>query len=99
MAFVNTLPYVSNPIEEFSDFKFVNWEKDIYPKFKGGAKKEERDFFLELITKNNLKSIIDFEVGGGTELSRDFTIEKVYHDFGEEQKEKSLFVQFLARRK
>ena len=32
-------------------------------------------------------------------LSKDFTIEKVYHDFGEEKKQKSLFVQYLARRK
>jgi len=69
MTFVNTLPYVSNPIEEFSDFKFVIWEKEIYPKFKGGVKKDERDFFLNLIIKNKLKSIIDFGVGGGNELS------------------------------
>ena len=69
MTFVNTLPYVSNPIEEFSDFKFVNWEKDIYPIFKGGARKKEMDFFLNLITNNKLKSVIDFGVGGGTELS------------------------------
>lgn len=69
MSFVNTLPYVSNPIEEFSDFKFVNWEKEIYPRFKGSIKKEERDFFLNLIIKNKLKSVIDFGVGGSTELS------------------------------
>lgn len=69
MSFVNTLPYISNPIEEFSDFRFVSWEKDIYPKFKGGIKKEEQKFFLDLITKNKLKSVIDFGVGGGTELS------------------------------
>ncbi len=69
MTFVNTLPYVSNPIEEFSGYKFVNWEKDIYPKFKGGVKKEEIGFFLNLIERNKLKSIIDFGVGGGTELS------------------------------
>jgi hypothetical protein len=29
MPFVNTLPYISNPIEEFGDFKFVSWEKEI----------------------------------------------------------------------
>ena len=69
MAFVNTLPYVSNPIEEFSNFKFVSWEKEIYPKFKGNIKKDERDFFLNLIIKNRLKSVIDFGVGGGTELN------------------------------
>ena len=69
MSFVNTLPYISNPIEEFSDFKFVSWEKDIYPKFKGGIKKEEQRFFLDLIIKNKLKSVIDFGIGGGTELS------------------------------
>lgn len=69
MTFVNTLPYVSNPIEEFSDFKFVSWEKDIYPKFKGGVKKDEQDFFLDLIIKKGFKSIIDFGVGGGTELN------------------------------
>ncbi|MFH1307441.1 MAG: class I SAM-dependent methyltransferase [archaeon] len=69
MVFVNTLPYISNPIEEFSNFKFVSWEKEIYPKFKGGAKKEETEFFTNLIRKNKLKSVIDFGVGGGTELS------------------------------
>jgi len=69
MVFVNTLPYVSNPIEEFSNFKFVSWEKEIYPKFKGGTSEKEIKFFLDLISKNNLKSVIDFGVGGGTELS------------------------------
>ena len=69
MVFVNTLPYVSNPIEEFSDFKFVSWEKDIYPRFKGEFKKEEQIFFIDLITKHGFKSIIDFGVGGGNELN------------------------------
>ncbi len=69
MTFVNTLPYVSNPIEEFSDFKFVSWEKEIYPRFKGAVKKEEQDFFADIISSKNLKSIIDFGVGGGTELN------------------------------
>jgi len=69
MPFVNTLPYVSNPIEEFSDFKFVSWEKEVYPKFKGEIKKEEQKFFLDLIAQNKLRSIIDFGVGGGTELN------------------------------
>jgi SAM-dependent methyltransferase len=69
MSFVNTLPYISNPIEEFKDFKFVSWEKDIYPKFKGGTKREEIKFFVDLITSKNLKNILDFGVGGGTELS------------------------------
>lgn len=68
-SFVNTLPYISNPIEEFSDYKFVSWEKDIYPKFKGGTKQAEIDFFIKLITSRNLKSVVDFGVGGGTELS------------------------------
>ena len=69
MTFVNTLPYVSNPIEEFSDFEFVSWEKEIYPKFKGGIKKEEQDFFVNLIIKNKFKSIVDLGVGGGIELN------------------------------
>lgn len=69
MSFVNTLPYISNPIEEFQDFKFVSWEREIYPKFKGGAKKEEINFFTEIITSCGLKNIIDLGVGGGTELS------------------------------
>ncbi|MEK6926317.1 MAG: class I SAM-dependent methyltransferase [Nanoarchaeota archaeon] len=69
MNFVNTLPYISNPIEEFSDFKFVSWEKEIYPKFKGSVKEEEADFFSNFIMKNHLKSVIDFGVGGGIELS------------------------------
>lgn len=67
--FVNTLPYISNPIEEFSDYQFVSWEQGIYPKFKGGTKQAEIDFFTNLITSRRLKSVIDFGVGGGTELS------------------------------
>src|SRR3989338_6826443 len=67
--FVNTLPYISNPIEEFKDFKFVSWERDIYPRFKGGTKKEEIQFFSDVIAARNLHSIIDFGVGGGLELS------------------------------
>lgn len=69
MAFVNTLPYISNPIEEFKDFKFVSWEKDIYPKFKGGSKQSEIDFFVDLIIGKELKDIVDLGVGGGNELS------------------------------
>ncbi len=69
MGFVNTLPYISNPIEEFSDFKFVSWEREIYPKFKGGIDGKESLFFIDLIMRNKLRSIIDFGVGGGTELS------------------------------
>ncbi len=67
--FVNTLPYISNPIEEFAGYKFVSWERDIYPKFKGGTKQIEIDFFVNMIIRKNLKNIIDFGVGGGTEIS------------------------------
>lgn len=69
MSFVNTLPYISNPIEEFKNFKFVSWEKDIYPKLRGKAKREEVEFLANIITLRKLESIIDFGVGGGTELS------------------------------
>jgi len=69
MSFVNTLPYISNPIEEFGDFEFVSWEREIYPKFKGGTKSEEIDFFVDLVQDHNLKNIIDFGVGAGVELS------------------------------
>lgn len=69
MSFVNTLPYISNPIEEFKDFKFVSWEKEIYPKFKGGTKESEIQFFANLIKEHNLKNVLDLGVGGGTELS------------------------------
>ena len=93
MAFVNTLPYVSNPIEEFSNFRFVSWEKEIYPKFKGNIKKEERDFFLNLITSHKLKSVIDFGVGGGTELNgivqglkeRNYLLESVEVNEGDDE--------------
>lgn len=69
MAFVNTLPYISNPIEEFKDFVFVSWEHDMYPQFKGGTKKEEILFFTDIIKQRALKKILDFGVGGGIELS------------------------------
>lgn len=67
--FINTLPYISNPIEEFADFKFVSWEKKIYPKLVGNIKENEIMFFVKFITENNLKEIIDFGVGGGQMLS------------------------------
>ncbi len=69
MDFVNTLPYISNPIEEFQDFRFVSWEKEIYPIFKGGIKITEIDFFSKLITERERKSVLDLGVGGGVELS------------------------------
>lgn len=68
-GFVNTLPYISNPIEEFRDYKFVSWEKEIYPQFKGGTKPSEIAFFTDLVTSRGLKRLVDFGVGGGTELS------------------------------
>ncbi|MBN1156694.1 hypothetical protein JXA85_03700 [Candidatus Woesearchaeota archaeon] len=68
-TFVNTLPYISNPIEEFGDFEFVSWEHDIYPKFKGGIKKDEICFFTGIIKKHKLKNILDFGLGGGFEIS------------------------------
>lgn len=68
-SFVNTLPYISNPIEEFSDYKFVDWESGIYPKFKGGTKDSEIQFFSNLISKQGLRKVIDFGVGSGVELA------------------------------
>jgi len=32
-------------------------------------------------------------------LSKEFTIEKVYYDFEDKEKKKSLFIQYLAKRK
>jgi len=54
-------------------------------------KKEKKWSKLDLypIYQNDMKEI----------LSKDFVIEKVYHDFQEKEKKKSLFVQYLARRK
>jgi len=87
--FANTLPYISNPIEEFSDFKFVSWEKEIYPKFKGDVDEKEINFFTNFIIKNNLKSIIDFGVGGGHELNAiaEFLNKKKYSIYGVEANE------------
>lgn len=39
---INTLPYISNPIEEFEDYRYVSWEKEICPITK-------RDPYLELL--------------------------------------------------
>lgn len=69
MKFVNSLPYISNPIEEFHDFRFVDWESGIYPKFKGETKKEEIDFIVDTIIQRGLRKIVDFGIGGGLELS------------------------------
>lgn len=69
MPFINSLPYISNPVEEFKDFEFVSWEKDIYPKFKGILKQSEIDFFVRLITERKAKRLLDLGVGGGHELT------------------------------
>lgn len=69
VQFVNTLPYISNPIEEFGDFRFVDWESGIYPKFKGGTKDSEIKFFTNLIEKRGLRKILDLGVGSGVELA------------------------------
>jgi hypothetical protein len=69
MSFINTLPYISNPVEEYKDFDFVSWEKEIYPRFKGTPKPEEINFFVDLITGRKLDKILDLGVGGGSELS------------------------------
>ena len=67
--FVNTLPYISNPIEEFGDYKLVDWESGIYPKFKGGTKESEIRFFTNLIKERGLRNIVDLGVGSGVELA------------------------------
>lgn len=67
--FVNTLPYIRNPIEEFHDFRFVDWDSGIYPKFKGPQKRSEVEFYSDIITKNGLRDMIDLGVGGGSEVS------------------------------
>jgi len=64
MNFINTLPYISNPIDEFSDFQFVSREKEIYPKLVGQTKDEEIDFFSQMIMDQHAKDIIDFGIGG-----------------------------------
>ena len=58
-----------SPLDEFRDFQFVSWEKDIYPKYKGVPNPKEVDFLCNLITSHNLKKVVDFAVGGGIELS------------------------------
>ncbi len=79
MDFVNTLPYISNPIEEFGDFTFVEWETGIYPKFKGGTKLEEIKFFAQIIQTHGLKKVLDLGVGSGLELSH---IQKILKEEG-----------------
>ena len=66
--FVNTLPYISNPIDEFKDFKLVSWERDIYSQLKGEIKQDEIDFYTDLIIARGLKRMADFGVGCGREL-------------------------------
>lgn len=68
-TFVNTLPYISNPIEEFRGYRFVDWESGIYPKFKGGTKDSEIQFFSNLIRARGLRNILDLGVGSGVELA------------------------------
>ena len=69
MPFENSRPYIVEPLEKFKNFSFVSWEKEIYPKFKNGLKKDEIDFFAKIITENNFRSIVDFGVGSGSDLS------------------------------
>lgn len=67
--FVNTLPYISNPVEEFADYKFVSREEKIYPVLIGDKIPErESKFFAELIIKKQVKSLLDLGVGSGIHL-------------------------------
>jgi hypothetical protein len=56
------------PLPEFSDFKFVNWETEIYPVFKGKTCIDEIEFFVDLIVNTQSKYLLDLAVGGGIEL-------------------------------
>lgn len=69
MPFINTLPYISNPIEEFKTFHFVNWDRDIYPQYRGVSDPTEARFYVNLIKRRKLSNVLDFGLGGGQEIS------------------------------
>ena len=59
-TFVNTLPYISNPVEEFKDYTFVSREENIYPELCNGYfPEEEINFFTNIIQTKKLKKILD----------------------------------------
>lgn len=59
-TFVNTLPYISNPVEEFKDYKFVSREENIYPDIASWPFPEsEIDFFCDIIKEKKIKNILD----------------------------------------
>ncbi|MDP2670482.1 MAG: hypothetical protein Q8O99_06260 [bacterium] len=57
--FVNTLPYISNPVEEFADYKFVSREEKIYPSLVGNIPEEETKFLADIIHEKKLKKMLD----------------------------------------
>jgi len=67
--FVNTLPYISNPIKEFKDYHQVSWNRDIYPQFRGVIDPTEIAFYVDLIKERHLVDIVDLGLGGGQEIS------------------------------
>lgn len=100
MDFVNTLPYISNPIEEFKGFTFVNWESGIYPKFKGDVKQEEIDFYVNIIEKRGLRKILDLGVGSGLELSnivKTLNVRKYPFENAEANEVDETFIDFASK--
>ena len=69
MSFVNSLPYISNPVEEFSSFRYVDWDRDIYPQYKGEVDDEEVRFYVDIIKSKGLVDILDLGLGSGQEIS------------------------------
>ncbi|MEK7514902.1 MAG: class I SAM-dependent methyltransferase [Patescibacteria group bacterium] len=69
MEKLTSIPSVAKPIQEFSDFAFVSWERDMHPQFKAGVSDAETSFFASFIQEHNIRSLIDFGVGSGATLS------------------------------
>lgn len=67
--FINTLPYVSHPVEKFSDYLYVSWEGRIYPKLVWEIDAHEMSFFWDLIIELWAKDILDLWVWWGKQLS------------------------------
>lgn len=66
--FANKLPYVREPVEPFRHFEYVPWSH-IFPDFKGVPVPQEANFFADLVEQAAAKTIIDFAVGSGSDLS------------------------------
>jgi hypothetical protein len=67
MTFINTMPYISSPVERYAGFTYRPWAS-ILPRFKGAPKAHETSFVADLAAKGGATRLIDLSQTAGLAL-------------------------------